>query len=73
MPASQIDAWLAQDLTADKLATKPFSPLPVLGVPGWWPANETPAFYDDASVFRPRRLKIRAEKPYANPEIKTSA
>ena len=29
-------------------------PLPLLGVPGWWPANADPAFYDDASVFRSR-------------------
>lgn len=34
---------------------RPFAPLPVLGVPGWWPANEDGAFYDDADVFRPRR------------------
>jgi hypothetical protein len=25
----------------------------VLGVPGWWPANQDPAFYRDAAVFRP--------------------
>jgi Protein of unknown function (DUF3025) len=50
-----LDAWLAADLTAAKLASKPFVPLPVLGVPGWWPANEDPAFYDDAQVFRPLR------------------
>ena len=49
------DAWLAARLTAIELATKPFTPLPVLGVPGWWPANQDPAFYDDASVFRPAR------------------
>jgi len=30
-------------------------PLPVLGVPGWWPANAGAAFYEDASVFRPAR------------------
>lgn len=30
-------------------------PMPVLGVPGWWPANETPAFYDNREVFRPAR------------------
>lgn len=30
-------------------------PLPVLGIPGWWPANADPAFYDDVSVFRPAR------------------
>lgn len=49
------DGWLAARLTAVELGTKPFTPLPVLGVPGWWPANEDPAFYADAGVFRPRR------------------
>ena len=49
------DRWLAARLTAAELATKPFTPLPVLGVPGWWPANQDPAFYDDATVFRPPR------------------
>ena len=68
-----IDAWLAQDLTPEKLARKPFSPLPLLGVPGWWPANEDPTFYDDAGVFRPRRQALGAEKPYANSEIRPSA
>lgn len=52
---ASLDAWLAQDLTAAKLAGKPFVPLPVLGVPGWWPANDNPVFYDDAQVFRPPR------------------
>jgi hypothetical protein len=67
--AADIDAWLAQDLTPEKLASKPFSPLPLLGVPGWWPANEHAAFYQDANVFRPRRQRTGAEKPYANSEI----
>ncbi len=70
--AADIDAWLAQDLTADKLATKPFSPLPVLGVPGWWPANADAVFYDDVSVFRPRRARPgpdARQKPYATEEI----
>ena len=49
------DAWLAAQLQPATLATKPFTPLPVLGVPGWWAANEDPAFYDDATVFRPAR------------------
>jgi len=31
---------------------KPFAPLPVLGAPGWWPANEVPDFYADPGVFR---------------------
>ncbi len=52
-----LDNWLAVDLTAPKLAAKPFVPLPVLGVPGWWAANEEAAFYDDAQVFRPERQR----------------
>lgn len=58
---AELDAWLAQDLTAAKLAQKPFVPLPVLGVPGWWPANEAPGFYDDDLVFRP----VRSRRPVA--------
>lgn len=50
---ADMDAWVAADLSAAKLATKPFAHLPVLGVPGWWAANQAPAFYADASVFRP--------------------
>lgn len=49
-------------LTPEGLAPKPFLPLPVLGVPGWWPANEAPAFYDDAEVFRPHRER-RGRRP----------
>ena len=39
--------------------SRDFAPLPVLGVPGWWPANESPAFYADATVFRPGRRNRR--------------
>ncbi|MFC4309236.1 DUF3025 domain-containing protein [Steroidobacter flavus] len=46
------DEAIASSLTLPRLAAKDFLPLPVLGVPGWWPANEHPAFYDDADVFR---------------------
>jgi hypothetical protein len=52
---AELDAWLAADLNAEKLASKPFAPLPVLGVPGWWPENENFSFYDDSVVFRLRR------------------
>ena len=44
----------AAELSAQRLACKPFLPLPVLGVPGWWPPNADLRFYDDASVFRPQ-------------------
>ena len=50
-----LDAWLVQDLQPTKLATKPYEPLPVLGVPGWWPANAERAYYEDTQVFRPKR------------------
>lgn len=51
------DDWLAHDLTVETLSArpKPFAHLPVLGVPGWWPANAEPGFYEDATVFRPLR------------------
>jgi hypothetical protein len=57
------DGWLAGRLGAPSLAAKPFTPLPVLGVPGWWPANNDPAYYADAEVFRPRRLDARTDTP----------
>lgn len=57
------DAWLAQGLSAPVLATKPFTPLPVLGVPGWWAANDDPAYYADAGVFRPRRTDAPTDTP----------
>ncbi len=55
---------LADPLALDAAgwAAKPFWPLPVLGVPGWWPANQDPAFYADATVFRPPRLPGHAGK-----------
>ncbi|MDO5693374.1 MAG: DUF3025 domain-containing protein [Pseudomonadota bacterium] len=49
------DAWLAGWLSAERLVPKPFAPLPLLGVPGWWEANEEAGFYEDATVFRPLR------------------
>jgi hypothetical protein len=52
---ASLDAWLAQAVQPGPWAAKPFTPLPVLGVPGWWPANEVPGFYGDAQVFRPPR------------------
>ena len=47
-----LDDWLASNLQPNFLATKPFLPLPVLGIPGWWPENEDASFYTDTQVFR---------------------
>lgn len=54
------EAWLDEAvsdalLTRAELTSRQFAPLPVLGIPGWWPANEAPSFYDDAAVFRAGR------------------
>ena len=54
---ADVDRWMAADITAEKLATKPFAHLPVLGVPGWWPGNDDPSFYADTTVFRLARTK----------------
>lgn len=50
---AELDVWAAADISAAWLAGKPFVPLPVLGVPGWWCDNENPLFYEDILVFRP--------------------
>ncbi|WPB57825.1 DUF3025 domain-containing protein [Xylophilus sp. GOD-11R] len=49
-----VDAWLAETLDEPSLARKPFSPLPVLGVPGWAPSQDA-RFYEDERVFRAAR------------------
>lgn len=50
---TQIDKLLAVQLQHG-LTTADFSPLPVLGVPDWWEAQDH-AFYRDENVFRPKR------------------
>ncbi|HYP70583.1 MAG TPA: DUF3025 domain-containing protein [Variovorax sp.] len=42
-------------LSGEWLAGKPFTPLPVMGIPGWSPESENFSFYDDSEVFRTRR------------------
>lgn len=56
---AQVDAWMCGELDAGTLERKPFSPLPILGVPGWWAPNEAPDFYCDATVFRPHRAMVK--------------
>jgi hypothetical protein len=53
--AVEIDEAAAQWVSHAPLAPPLLAHLPVLGIPGWWPANEKPAFYADAAVFRIRR------------------
>lgn len=56
-PLADADSRLASQLVADALALKPFTPLPLLGIPGWCDGNQQLSFYDDVQVFRSRRSK----------------
>ena len=49
-----IDGQIAREL-AYGLAPSAFTPLPVLGLPGWW-ENQGEAYYEDVKVFRPKRV-----------------
>ena len=51
-----IDIQMADELKSrdpDEITPACFTPLPVLGVPEWWPGQDG-NFYADASVFRPK-------------------
>jgi hypothetical protein len=53
VPASaDADAASARFVARADLAPRLLEHLPVLGIPGWWPVNEDPRFYNDPSVFR---------------------
>jgi hypothetical protein len=54
---AQLDAWLAGQFTADRVAAKPFLPLPLLGIPGWCAENQNFSFYDDSVVFRSAAIR----------------
>lgn len=55
-----LDAQVASQLQREGLSNAGFTPLPVLGIPGWWPAQDD-AFYDDTAVFRPKRHTPKQE------------
>jgi Protein of unknown function (DUF3025) len=56
-----IDAQVAHQLRQEGLSNAGFTPLPVLGIPGWWHEQDD-AFYDDTTVFRPKRNAPTKEK-----------
>jgi hypothetical protein len=53
--AGWLDQAIARHLS-NGLATSGFTPLPVLGVPGWWP-DQSGEFYEDTAVFRGKRVR----------------
>jgi hypothetical protein len=53
-----LDAQLATQLQAQPILPDAFSPLPIAGIPGWWPDQDA-QFYADTGVFRPKRQKVQ--------------
>ena len=49
-----LDERVAQDLAQQGLSTADFTPLPVLGLPGWCDGQDDD-FYNDTAVFRAKR------------------
>lgn len=52
----ELDTMMASHfLVTDSLrATAALTPLPLLGIPGWWPDNAREEFYENTRYFRPR-------------------
>jgi hypothetical protein len=57
----QLDRQLGAALSDRRLFNSPagLSPLPLMGIPGWWPVGEqNDDFYADRDVFRPAPASI---------------
>jgi len=56
---ASIDNLVARQLadTGVLQRTRDLAPVPVLGVPGWYSANECAEYYDDSGYFRPGRSR----------------
>ena len=59
---AHLDELLAQYLVTPEHCrdTAELTPVPLLGVPGWTPDNESPAYYDNTAYFRPGRRRLPA-------------
>ena len=61
LPASPATVPDAVDAIAARAlypaALQSLTPLPLMGIPGWSPANHDPAFYNDSQVFRTGRQR----------------
>lgn len=61
-PDEQAAAWLGRLLP--DASPRDVPPLPVFGLPGWFPGNDRAEFYDDSRYFRP--LRRGASSAYGN-------
>jgi len=51
--AALANTVLPQVAAGHKPFTKPFTPLPVFGIPGWHAANARADFYGNSQIYRP--------------------
>jgi hypothetical protein len=59
LPRAERQVWLDEAVATSMehgLATSEFTPLPVLGIPGW-ADGQNAEFYADTTVFRPQRRR----------------
>ncbi|WP_131669408.1 DUF3025 domain-containing protein [Psychrobacter pygoscelis] len=54
---TELAARLDELLQDESVTPRAFSPLPILGVPHFWPDNQDPEFYEDKFVFRSGRRR----------------
>lgn len=64
-PGEQIEAIdrVLADTVADPrrmVSARELAPVPLLGIPDWWPAGEAESFYDNTAYFRPGRSRVGA-------------
>lgn len=59
---NRLDREISKHMLSGRILSKPtcLSPLPLAGVPGWWPLGDQgdSVFYDDQQVFRPAAEKL---------------
>ncbi len=58
---TRADALAARAIEAQLASARDLSPLPVLGVPGWWGDGQDAAFYDNTAYFRPGRARTPSQ------------
>jgi len=58
----RLDREISKQMLSGRILSKPafLSPVPLAGVPGWWPQDDqgNSVFYDDQQVFRPAPAKL---------------
>jgi hypothetical protein len=54
---TELDQIISDQLQKENLLenTRHLTPLPILGIPGWWSDNNCEDFYNNQNYFRPKR------------------